>query len=515
MSGIAELARTHARKRPDETAFICGSETLTFAAFDRRSSRVANALLAAELPPQSRVAYLARNTPAFYELMLGAAKSRHVIVGINTRLAAPEIEWILGDAGARVLVVGREFYDTVAGFEERLPRGTQVLALDGGHDAWPAYSSWRDAASADDPAIDVGDDDDFEQLYTSGTTGHPKGVQLTHGAFLRFSHALLDTAWQEYVAGDRTLLVAPVFHVAGSNSGLIALRQGACCVMAQSLDPQEILALIPKHRINHLFLVPALILMLVRQPNVREFDFSTLKGISYGASPIAQALLEEASDVFGCDFIQLYGLTENLGGATWLPPDDHRGGSVRLRSCGKPYGDAEIRIVDGNGRELPAGEIGEIVLRSPWLMKGYWQRDDATRETLRDGWLFTGDAGYVDEDGYLYIHDRIKDMIVTGGENVYPAEVENAVFSHPSVADVAVIGVPDEKWGETVKAIVVLRPGAAEDKNSIVAHAREQIAGFKVPRSIEFVAELPRNASGKVLRRELREKYWAGRDRRV
>jgi acyl-CoA synthetase (AMP-forming)/AMP-acid ligase II len=262
--------------------------------------------------------------------------------------------------------------------------------------------------------------------------------------------------------------------------------------------------------------VPAIILFLLQQPNVREVDFSSLKNISYGASPISDAVLLKAHEIFGCEFLQVYGLTETTGGGTFLAPEDHDPARGKLRSCGKPAPHHAIRIVDANGTELPQGEVGEIAIHAPNVMKGYWNKADATRAAIAgEGWFRTGDAGYFDADGYLYIHDRVKDMIVSGGENIYPAEVENAVMGHPEVADVAVIGVPDEKWGEAVKAIVVRKPGASASPDEIIAFARERIAGYKLPKSVDFADSLPRNPSGKILRRELRKPYWEGRERQV
>jgi fatty-acyl-CoA synthase len=261
--------------------------------------------------------------------------------------------------------------------------------------------------------------------------------------------------------------------------------------------------------------VPAVILFLTQQPNVREIDFSSLKMISYGASPIAADLLLAAKKIMGCDFMQVYGLTETTGGGTTLAPEDHDPARGKLRSCGKPSPGHDIRVVDADNRALPAGDVGEIQIRAPNVMKGYWNKADASAKALEGGWFRTGDAGYFDKDGYLYIHDRVKDMIVSGGENIYPAEVENAIFGHPAVADVAVIGVPDEKWGEAVKAIIVRKPGVAADASDIIAYARDRIAGYKLPKSVDFVDALPRNPTGKILRRELRAPYWEGRARQV
>ena len=515
MKPIGDISRRQAKERPEQAAFVCEGRTITYAEFDERSNRIGNVLLGMDIEPQSRVAYLGRNTPAYFELLVGAAKARHVTVGINARLAPPEIEFILRDAGVRLLLVDRNFYAIVAELAEGLPDLLTVVALDGGHPAWPSYEDWLDAQPPTDPRIEPATDDDLKQLYTSGTTGLPKGVCLTHEAAEGLCGTLAAEVWKDFEPGDRKLLAAPVFHIAGSNMGLISLNQGGTCIVLPAVDPQEILRLVSEHQVNHLFLVPALILALVSQPNIGDFDLSSLKTITYGASPINEALLARAFDIFGCPFIQFYGLTENYGAATWLPWEDHAPGRGKLRSCGKPYELCDLKIVDEHGKPLGAGQIGEICVRSPWTMRGYWNRPEATAETIRNDWLHTGDAGYLDEEGYLYIHDRIKDMIVSGGENVYPAEVENAIFGHPDVADVAVIGVPDETWGEAVKAIVVLKPGARAGEDDIRAHARDRIAGFKVPKSVDFVADLPRNPSGKILRRELRERYWAGQSRRV
>ncbi len=259
-----------------------------------------------------------------------------------------------------------------------------------------------------------------------------------------------------------------------------------------------------------------MILFLLQAPQCANTDFSSLELIAYGASPAPIELLRNALKTFGCDFAQVYGLTETTGAITYLPPEDHsEDATERLKSCGKPMASVEIRIFDAMGRELAPGEVGEVVCRTPQVMLGYWNLPEATQAAIRDGWFHTGDAGYMDRDGYLYIYDRVKDMIISGGENIYPAEVENALFGHPAIADVAVIGVPDAKWGEAVKAVVVRKPGAAVSVQELIEFARARIAGFKLPSSIDFVDALPRNPSGKILKRELRKPYWGDQDRQV
>jgi acyl-CoA synthetase (AMP-forming)/AMP-acid ligase II len=308
----------------------------------------------------------------------------------------------------------------------------------------------------------------------------------------------------------------PQYHIAGSLVGLIGIFQGARTVATRQADPVEILRLIPTERVTHAFFVPALVLFLLREPGCQETDFTSLRSIVYGASPAPLDLIREAMATFKCRFGQLYGLTETTGVVTLLSPAEHDpAGSLRMRSCGKPLSNAEIRVVDADRNDLLAGQVGEIVVRSSQVMKGYWRQPEATAGAIRDGWFHTGDAGYLDEDGYLYVHDRVKDMIISGGENVYPAEVESALFGHPAVADVGVIGVPDDRWGEAVKAIVVRKPGVDASEAELIAYCRERIAHFKAPKSVDFTASLPRNPSGKILKRVLRAPFWEGRDRLV
>jgi fatty-acyl-CoA synthase len=357
-------------------------------------------------------------------------------------------------------------------------------------------------------------DDDVVQLYTSGTTGLPKGVQLTETNYRALFDYGITSGWAAYDAGKTNLVVMPLFHVAGCNCGLLGLLQGTRNLILRDVVPAEIIRLMNDEQVAYAFLAPTIINMLLQTPGVEAADYSKLERIFYGASPISEDVLQKAQARFGASFTQLYGLTETIGGAAVLTPADHDAGL--LRACGRPGWGFEARVVKADGQVGGPHEVGEIHIRSKGVMKGYWNRPEATAEAIdAEGWFRSGDAGYFDAEGYLYIHDRVKDMIVTGGENVYPAEVENALFGHPSIVDAAVIGVPDERWGEAVKAIVVLKAGAEADPASIIAHCRDKIAGYKAPKSVDFVHALPRNPSGKVLRRELREPYWKGRERQV
>jgi len=490
-----------------------GRET-TFGQLDRRASRVANGLLATCTTAQARIAVLDKNSDLFYELLFGAAKARDVLVPVNWRLAPPEIAYIVNDAEAELLFVGEEYVETIERLLPELRTVKRVIALAGGHPAWEGYAAWRDHQSVADPRLETLGVDVAIQLYTSGTTGRPKGAQLTQEVVM----VTLATGRESYYpcsADDVNLLCMPQYHWAGTFVGLFALHGGARTVIARQFNPTEILQLIPSERITRALIVPAAQLALLNAPGCEATDFSSLVSITYGASPIPLDLLRQAMATFECDFRQAYGLTE-IGVVTHLPPEDHDvAGSRRMRSCGKPLPTAEIKVVGEDGAVLPPDQVGEIVVRTPQLMKGYWRLPEATAASLRNGWFSTGDAGYFDEDGYLYIYDRVKDMIVSGGENVYPAEVESAMFGHPAVADVAVIGVPDERWGETVKAVVVRKPGVDVTEAELVTHARERIAHYKAPKSVDFVEELPRNPSGKILKRILRAPYWEGFERQV
>jgi acyl-CoA synthetase (AMP-forming)/AMP-acid ligase II len=515
LKSVADITRIHAKDRPDATALDFNDCLTTYAQLDERTNRVAQGLIAAGCGPGARVGFLGKNTDRYFEVLLGAVKAKAAIVGVNWRLAVPEIAYVLNDAGCEIIFVGKDFTGTIEKVLLECPKLKAVIAMDGGHELWSDYEGWRDANPAKDPMLPIAPDDDVIQLYTSGTTGHPKGVQLTSANYLAIFKCLSDMPLGNYERDDNVLIAMPFFHVAGVNIGLLVLAQGAHGVVLGDIDPTEILRLLEAKKISYAFLVPAVILFLLQHPKAKTTNFSSLKNISYGASPISDEVLLGAQKMFGCEFLQVYGLTETAGGGTFLAPEDHDPARGKLRSCGKPAPGHEIRVVDDQGQTVPQGDVGEIVIKSANVMKGYWNKSDATKASIKDQWFHTGDAGFFDKDGYLYIHDRVKDMIVSGGENIYPAEVENAIFGHPGVADVAVIGVPDVKWGEAVKAIVVKKPGFEPSPAEIIEWARERIAGYKLPKTVDFTATIPRNPSGKVLRRELRKPYWEGRERQV
>ena len=512
---VADLAPYQAATRPDAIAQVFDGRETTFAELNGYANQVAQGLIADGCKPDARVGFIGKGSDRYFEMLHGAFKANAVVVGVNWRLAPPEIAYVLNDAKVEVLFVGEEFYETVEKVLPECPTVRTVIALDGGRNDWPSFDDWRDGFEAKDPGLPHAPDDDVIQLYTSGTTGHPKGVQLTNANYISIFKQGMGSGWANWEAGDVNLVCMPLFHVAGVNIGILGNAHGCKNIIIKEVDPGLILQLIEREKINIAFMVPAVILFLLQTPGVEKVDFGPLKQVLYGASPIAEDVLRRAQETFECDFVQLYGLTETAGGATNLPPKAHDPALGKLRSCGLPSPDMEIRVVDGDRNPLPAQQVGEIEIKGGSVMKGYWNRPEATAESVVEGWFKTGDAGFFDEDGYLYIHDRVKDMIVSGGENVYPAEVENALFAHPAVADVAVVGVPDDRWGEAVKAFVVLEPEQTATADDIIAFAKTQIAGYKTPKSIDFVEVLPRNPSGKILRRELRAPYWEGRERQV
>ena len=514
---LGELPAYYAGRQPGKIALSFEGRDTSFGQFEIHSSQVANGLIAMGLQADDRIAYLGKNSDWYFELIFGAFKSGVVVAPVGWRLAEPEVAFILEHSEAKALFVEPEFLDLAQSLVARLAPERVVLMRAGG-EGHVLFDAWRDAQSTKAPKLVPQPSDTAMQIYTSGTTGRPKGAMLTHYNFIRMRELLAaqNSPASRYLPDDIALLAMPVSHVGGTSTGIWALYHGIKSVVARQFDPDDVLGYIQNERVNNFFLVPSALQRIVRDPRARSTDFSRLRYILYGGSPMPPQLLAECIDVFKCGFAQGYGSTETCATIIQLPPEDHIPGSPRLRSCGKPLPGVEIAIRDAEGNDLPVGAVGEIVTRSSGNMAGYWRDPEATARTIdAEGWLRTGDAGYLDADGYLYIHDRVKDMIVSGGENIYPAEVENAIFGHPAVAEVAVIGVPSDRWGEEVKAVVALRPGMTATEQEIIAWARSNIAAFKAPKSVDFIDALPKSGASKILRRALRAPYWAGRERQV
>jgi len=492
--------------------------TLTWSEMYARARRVAFALGRAGVDPGDRVAFLDRNSSEYFEVLFGCALLGAVSVAVNWRLAPTEIAAIVNDAEAPILFFGPDYAAAVKEVKTLVDCTHTWVELE-------HFEEWRDADGAverDDPGFEPAPDDAVVQLYTSGTTGLPKGAVISG----RNLSTILNEADQVFhIEPDTVSLVAmPLFHIGGTGWALCGMSRGGHSIVLRDVDPREALRIIEEYGITEMFVVPAVLMFLLSTPELATTDVSSLRTVFYGASPISEDVLVRSMAALGCDFAQVYGLTETTGAITSLMPDDHDPDGPRshlLRSAGRPFDHVELRIVDAEtGREVPAGLVGEVWTRSDQNMLGYWNNARETEAVMAgDGWLRTGDAGWVDPEGYLFLHDRIKDMIVSGGENVYPAEVENALLAHPAVADAAVIGVPDQRWGETVKGIVVTTGTTPDDASAleadIIAATRDRLAHYKCPTSIDFIDVLPRNPSGKILKRELRSPYWSGRDRNI
>jgi acyl-CoA synthetase (AMP-forming)/AMP-acid ligase II len=509
----ASTIRTLAATRPDAAALTFGATTLTFADLDHRSSRAASALVAAGVAPGDRVAVLSKNHPAFFELAFACSKAGAILVGLNWRLAPTEITAIVGDAKPTVIIVADE-QSSLLTDEARATGGiSRIISLD------TEYEVWLAASPDVDPAVVVAPDDAVLLLYTSGTTGVPKGVELTNSN-TAYTKLLATDVWG-FTADKVNLAGMPMFHIGGIGYGMGAMLVGGHTVLLRDLDPAAIITAISTHRVTHAFFVPAVIQTILSAQGIEEADLTSLELLVYGASPIGDAVLRRAIELMGCSFMQNYGMTETAGSIVALRPEDHRpddpDGAALLRSCGRAVPWVEVAIVDPTTRQPVApGSVGEIWTRSPMNMRAYRGKPEETANTItEDGWLRTGDAAFADEAGYLYLFDRFKDMIVSGAENIYPAEIENVLYDHPAIAEVAVIGVPSERWGETPKAIVVVREGHVLDAESVIEFARTRLARYKCPSSVDFVEVLPRNASGKVLKKDLRVPFWVDHERKI
>jgi len=505
---------------PDAEAITYLTRTWTWAEWNERVRRLAGALADLGIGHGDVVGSLDKNHPATVELTYAAASLGAATAIFNWRLAGDEVDYAVNDSGARVLVVGSELMPLVDRIRDRLPKVERVVEVTPDGAEGDEYEALLGAAEPRERDAATTPEDVCLVMYSSGTTGHPKGVMLTQRNILQ--HTLHAHEGWGFDPGDKNMVSMPLFHVGGTSYIQFGVNDGVPSIMTREADGASLAGAILAGA-NRTFLVPAVLAQVLQSGPDAIALFGKLKTYCYGASPMPLPLLRAAMDAWPqTDFIQVYGLTEVCGVITHLMPGDHRealasGNEHRLVSAGKALPETEVRVVDpATGEDLPAGEHGELWFRTPQLMKGYLNREDATREVITDdGWFRSGDMGKVDADGYVYVEDRLKDMIISGGENIYSPEIERVLAEHPAVMEVAIIGVPDDQWGETVKAVVSLNPGASATADELIAWCRERLAHFKCPKSVDFLEALPRNPTGKILKRDLRAPYWSGHDRQT
>jgi len=496
---VPDMARVWSGKLPHKAALIDFGRVVTYAQLNKRSNRIANTLVATGIRPGSHVGFLGKNSAAFFEVWVGANKARCALVPLNWRSAPAELVEVVQDAKVPLIVAGREFTELAEQVRQTAGTDVQVIPED-------ELEQWFSGDGSADPGTAVPDGATALLGYTSGTTATPKGVPITHGALMRWFDAATTEPSVNWNCDDIGLMLMPNFHLAGTLVSLPALYAGASLAILPAFDPGPVVGAVAALRPTVTCMVPTALQMLLDYASTNQVDFSSLRRMLYAGSPIGQHTLKQALDVFGCDFVQFYGTTETFI-ITLLRPEQHRlDDPDLLKSCGQPMPGVELRIMDANGGDLSAGDAGEVLVRSPWMFSSYWNKPDATAAAIVDGWYHTGDAGIRDQNGNLFLVDRLKDMIVSGGENIYSAEVERALAAHPSVQSVAVVGAPDEKWGERVVAFVVLYPDAPFDVSDLVSHCRGLIAGYKAPREIQLTDTLPQSASGKVQKGALRDR---------
>ncbi|MGY4654010.1 long-chain-fatty-acid--CoA ligase [Mycobacterium sp. URHB0021] len=503
-----------AETKPDGEAMTYLDRTWTWSQWNDRVRRLAGALTERGIKRGDVIAFLDKNHPACLESTFAAASLGAANAIINFRLAADELDYVLNDSGAKVLIVGADLKPSVDKIRDKLPKVEKVIEVTPGGQDGDEYEGMLASATPVDRSAAVEPDDVCIIMYSSGTTGRPKGVALTQANLI--AHTVNGQEGFEFDDGDKNMVAMPLFHVGGTSYAQLGIHNGIPSVMTRDVDGAALAGAI-LHGANRTFLVPAVLAKVLQSGEDAVKLFSALKTYSYGASPMPLPLLRAALKAWpNTDFIQAYGLTELCGVISHLMPDDHRSDNVeRLSSAGTLVPNAEVKVVDPDSlAEVPAGTQGELWFRSKQLMKGYHNKPDATAEAItEDGWFRTGDIGRVDDDGYIFVEDRLKDMIISGGENIYSIEVERVLAEHPAIAEVAVIGVPDEKWGESVKAVVALEGEATEKE--IIAFARERLAAYKCPKTVDVMDALPRNPAGKILKKDLRKPHWESAGRSV
>jgi fatty-acyl-CoA synthase len=494
---IGEFLTKRSYLTPDREGLVCEKIRRTYKELNERANRLANMMKALGVGYGDRVGILALNEPEYYDLYFGLGKIGAILVPVNYRLAGPEIQFILADCGAKVFVFGKEYKEIVDSIRQEIPAKALIAISDDPPEWAKSYETLISQAASQEPEIIGGDDDTLTILYTSGTTGRPKGAELTHTYYYWNSVNLMCSLGN---SGDTTLIALPLFHIGALAGPPWVVHYGGKVVLLRSLDPQRFLELLQEEKITGFGSVPALLDILKWVPNFEKYDWSSVKTILVYAAPVPVTLIKEYAAA-GIQVRQLYGLTEG-NTATVLDPEN---ALTKAGSCGKPFFHAEIRVVDEEGRDAGPEVKGEVLLRAPNIMKGYWNRPADTAAAIKDGWLYTGDIGKLDQDGFLYILDRKKDMIISGGENIYPAEVEDALLHHPQIADVGVIGFAHEKWGEAVKAVIVVKPGESLTEEELLTWCQGKIGKFKIPKSVIFTDTIPRTPTGKILKRVLRD----------
>lgn len=522
---VGDIPTKCARLFPDKVGVVFQEKRLTFREVANRCNRLANGLLALGVKKGERVAVLLGNCSEYLELYFAIPKIGAVIVPLNTRFITKELVYVLTDCGAETLVLGSTYLESFRAMAPDLPQLEHVVCVGPSPPGMSQYESIIQEADPSEPVLDLDQEDTAFLMYTGGTTGKPKGVMLSHRNIMSSNMAFVMTKAlysRRHLSEAVVLITTPIYHL-GSIGGTLmpSFYAGGRCIIMEKFEPVKVLELVERERVTYLPLYPVMFKTIMDIQEERGYDLSSLEVVAYGSAPLSPTTLRRAMKVFACDFHQGFGQTESSACyITFLGPEDHRpegpGHLVqRLYSVGREALNAQVRVVDDQDRVVPPGEVGEIVVKGPHVMKGYWNMPELTSETLRGGWLHTGDMGRMDEDGYVFLVDRRKDMIISGSYNIFPKEVEDVLSEHPAIQQAAVVGVPDEKWGEAVKAVCVLKEGAEVTEEEIIAFCKERMASFKKPASVEFVKELPLTSLGKVNKVALRERYWEGHERRI